>query len=84
VKKAECLLGLDGTEADADVRNALLTLVHLEALGVLCCGGRAPSSNDRCFRRIGWDGSDSGRKQMIFGIKTEIKVSHLTSKQILH
>lgn len=59
MKKAECLLGLDGTDADADVRNALLTFVHLEARGVLCCGGRAPSSRERCLRRIGC-GSDSG------------------------
>lgn len=36
VKNAECLLGLDGTEADADVRKALLTLVHLEARGGRC------------------------------------------------
>lgn len=36
VKKAECLFGLLGTEAEAEVRKALLTLVHLEALGVRC------------------------------------------------
>ncbi|OWR44564.1 hypothetical protein KGM_204433B, partial [Danaus plexippus plexippus] len=53
VKKAECLLGLEGTEAEADVRKARLTLVHLESRGVLCCGGRAPNSRERCLRRTG-------------------------------
>ncbi|GBP51616.1 hypothetical protein EVAR_96212_1 [Eumeta japonica] len=59
VKKAECRLGLEGTEAEAEVRKARFTLVHFEGRGGRDGGGLPPSSRDRCLRSTGWQGSDS-------------------------